>query len=427
MIAVLFITLAAAIVIGCPIAVCLGIAVMGTFLFAGTPDLIVTIPQKMFTQIDSSTLLAVPFFILSGAIMERGGISRRLIEFIQCFTRKQPASLANITTISSAFFGAISGSNPATVAAIGGVMYPEMKKAGYPNRVIGAIAASSGTLGVVIPPSIAMVTYCLVSGESVGEIFIAGIVPGVLLCIAICIVNVITCKKYQAPYTGPKLTFKEFWHAFKRGIWALLMPVIILGGIYGGICTPTEAAAIATVYAFVVSKFVFGELTWKKTFEILKSAAVSSAVVMIVISFSGAFSWCLTSKGIATALTDAVLSIFSSKVLILLMINVILLLLGLILETTAIILLVTNILLPIAIAIGYDPIMLGILMIVNTSVGMITPPMAVNLFVASGITKTPIESISKAVLPYLGAELVVLLILTYIPVITLWLPNLLFA
>lgn len=424
MIAVLFISLVVALVIGCPIGLSLGISVLCTFLYNGDFNLLVAIPQKMFTQIDSTSLMAVPFFILAGNLMERGGISKRLVMFIQTLVGRQPASLANITTVSSAFFGAISGSNPATVAAIGGVMSPELKKQGYPDDISGAIAAASGTLGVVIPPSIAMVVYCLVSGTSVGKMFMAGVVPGILLCIAICSVNVFTCRKYQPGGQGQRPTLRDIGKSFLTAVWALIMPVIILGGIYGGFCTPTEAAAIACVYSWIVSMFVFKELTWKDLFEVLKKSSQSAAIVMIVIGFSGAFSWCLTTKGITVALTNAVLTTFTSKIALLLMINVVLLLLGLILETTAIILLVTNILLPIAVSIGYDPIALGILMVVNTSIGMITPPMAVNLFVASSVTKARIESISKRIVPYLLAELVVLLLITYIPQITLWLPNL---
>lgn len=424
MIGILFGILFVMLVLGVPIAICLGIAACAGIVYSGNFNLFPAIAQRMFTQADNFTLMAVPFFILAGNIMERGGISKRLIDFIDILLRKLPGRLSCITVVASAFFGAISGSNPATVAAIGGITIPRMKEKGYPSEVSGAVAASAGTLGVVIPPSIPMVTYAVTASVSVGTMFVAGIIPGILLAIVLVGVNIFICRKYDAAETG-KITAKQVLKAFKEAILALFMPVIILGGIYGGLFTPTEAAAVACAYALVISVFVYKELKVKDIYEIIKKSAVSSAVVLFVVSMSAPFAWFMTNQNIPTRIASGVLGLFSSKVALLLMINIILLFLGCFLETQSIILLVTPILLPIATSIGLTPLALGIIIIINTSIGMITPPMAVNLFVASGIAKSSIGQISKRILPYLAAEVAALIIMTFIPAIITWLPTVL--
>jgi C4-dicarboxylate transporter DctM subunit len=380
------------------------------------------VAQRMFTSVDNFPFMAVPFFILAGNLMAKGGISKRLIGFTQILFSRMPASLANITTVSSAFFGAISGSNPATVASIGSLMVPAMKEAGYPTEKAAAVAASSGTLGVVIPPSIPMVTYAITASVSIGTMFIAGLVPGILLTIALIIVNVITCRKHEAQDTKT-YSSKEIFLAFKDAIWALIMPLIILGGIYGGIFTPTEASSVACVYAYLISTFVYKELKTSDLRGIFAGSAVSTAIVLFVVSLSAPFSWYMTSLGLPGAIAEGVLGIFHNHILILLTLNVILLFLGCFLETQSIILLMTPMLLPIAASLGMHPIALGLLIIVNTSVGMITPPMAVNLFVASSVAKISLEKISGKILPFLFAEIVVLLMMTYFPDIVMWLPN----
>lgn len=424
MIALLFGVLFLCLLIGVPISISLGVAAVAVLLAQGNPTMYPIIAQRLFTATDSFPLMAVPFFILAGNLMERGGISKRLIDFVKILLRKLPAASACITTAASAFFGAISGSNPATVAAIGGIMAPSMKQTGYPDDEIGAVAAASGTLGVVIPPSIPMVTYSITASVSVGVMFMAGLVPGLLLAVALIIVHQFRQRKYEMGM-NIKVTGREIWHAFKDALLALIMPLIILGGIYGGFFTATESAAVACVYAFIISVFVFKELKLGELKDIFVKSAKSSAIVLFVVSLSAPFAYLMTSMGMAVKIADTVVGAFQSNLLIMLMINVVLLFLGCFLETQSIILLVTPVLLPIAKSIGMDPIVLGIIIVVNTSVGMITPPMAVNLFVASSITKSPIESISKKVLPYLGAEIIVLLLLTYIPAIILALPRLL--
>ncbi len=426
MIGILFSVLFLMLILGVPIAVCLGVAVCAVIMLSGNMHLLPVVTQRMFTQADNFTLMAVPFFILAGNIMEKGGISKRLIDFIEILLRKLPGRLSCITVVASAFFGAISGSNPATVAAIGGITIPRMKKKGYPDEVAAAVAASAGTLGVVIPPSIPMVTYAVTASVSVGTMFMAGIVPGILLAIVLVFTNIAVCRKYDAP-DNTKITVREVAVSFKEALLAILMPVIILGGIYGGLFTPTESAAVACIYALVVSVFVYKELNIGDIYDILKKSAVSSAVVLFVVSMSAPFGWFMTHQNMSTAIATGVLGLLSNKYILLLMINILLLFLGCFLETQSIILLVTPILLPIATSLGLSPIALGIIIIINTSIGMITPPMAVNLFVASGIAGTSIGKISGRILIYLGVEVLALLFMTFIPSIITWLPNMLGA
>lgn len=424
MTAILFGSLFVFLLIGVPIALCLGLASIVAMIFSDNVQLFPVIVQRVFTQTDNFTLMAVPFFILAGNIMEKGGISRRLIDFIELLLRRLPGRLSCITVVASAFFGAISGSNPATVAAIGGITVPRMKKKGYPSDVAGAVAASAGTLGVVIPPSIPMVTYAVTASLSVGTMFMAGIIPGLLLAAVLCVTNIVLCSKYDAPDTS-KVTGKEVFHAFTDAILALLMPIIILGGIYSGLFTPTESAAVACVYSFIVSIFVYKELKMDGIFAIFRDTAVSSAVVLLVVGLSSPFAWFMTFEDLPSLIATSFLELFSNKMVLLLMINVILLFLGCFLETQSIILLVTPILLPIATAMGLSHVALGIIIIINTSIGMITPPMAVNLFVASGVSGSGIGAISKRIIPYLCVEVATLLVMTYIPQIITFLPNVL--
>ena len=420
---ILFIVLLVMLFFGIPIAVSMGLAVLAALNFGDgrTPSLLIV--QRMFTSLDNFPFMAIPFFILAGDMMQCGGISARLIDFIKLLLHKVPARLSVISTVGSGFFGAISGSNPATVAAIGGIMIPEMKKSGYPSAKAAAIAAASGTLGVIIPPSISMVTYSLIASVSIGTMFIGGIVPGLLLALAMVAVSMIGCYKIEKKEAG-KVTLGELVYSFLRAISALLMPVIILGGIYGKVCTPTEAAAVACVYAFIVSCLIYRELPLKNLPAVFIKSATSTAVVLLVVALSAPFSWLMTSAGIPGKITTTMISVFENKYAILLMMNAALLFLGCFLETQSIILLMTPILLPLARQFGIDPIALGLIMIVNTSIGMITPPMAVNLYVASSISGSSIESISRQVVPYFLTLVAVMLVFTYFPQILMWLPKL---
>ena len=422
----LFGFLALMLVIGIPIGVSLGLALIGV-LFAGNfTHLFPMIPQRMFTTVDNFPFMAIPLFILAGNMMSEGGMSKRMLHFVEVLLRRQPIALANTTAGASMFFGAISGSNPATVAAIGSLTIPYMKKKGYPAELAGAIAAASGTVGVIIPPSIPMVTYAVTANLSVGTMFMAGIVPGILVGLTIMIVNRFVCIKIEpANKNAPRLTFKEFWVAFREAGFTLLMPLIILGGIYGGVFTPTEAAAVSCVYAFLISILVYRELKIKQLFEVILKSARNSAIILFVISLSGPFGWFMTNQTIPAMIANTVLGTFSSKIALLFFINAVLLFLGLFLETQVVILLMTPILLPIGLSLGMSPYILGLIIVINTSIGMITPPMAVNLFVASSVSKASIEAITTRIVPYLCAEIVLLMLFTYVPQILTFFPKLL--
>lgn len=419
----LFIVLVVVLITGVPIAISMGISVLVALNFTenATPNLIMI--QRMFTSVDNFPFMAIPFFILAGDLMQTGGISTRLVNFLKMVLGRVPARLAVIDCVGSGFFGAISGSNPATVAAIGGIMVPEMKKEGYPADRAGAIAASAGCLGVIIPPSISMVTYSLVAAVSIGDMFIGGIVPGILLCLALVVVSIITCSKYEKR-SAERIPFRVMGKAFVDAIAALMMPVIILGGIYGKFCTPTEAASLACVYAFFISCVVYRELSFRDLPKIFIKSSISTAIVLLTVAMAAPFSWLMTSAGIPPKIMSTVLELFENKYVIFMMMNVTLLFMGCFLETQSIILLMTPILLPIAVQFGLHPIALGLIIVINTSIGMITPPMAVNLYVAANVSGASVENISKCILPYLFTMIGVLLLFTYLPEILMFLPNL---
>lgn len=405
-----------------PIAVALGLASMIALFFGpmATPPLLVV--QRMFTSVDSFPFMAIPFFMLAGGLMEGGGISKRLVNFSKTLIGAMPGGLGIITVVSSAFFGAISGSNPATVASIGGIMIPAMHDAGYPKDYAAAIAAAAGTLGVIIPPSIPMITYGVVSGCSIGDLFIAGLIPGVGIMLLLSFT--IWTKAKKLGLGGDRsYSLGEIATAARDAAFALLMPILVLGGIYGGVFTPTEAAAVAVVYSLFVGLFVYREFTFKDLPQIIINAGISTSVVLFVIAASSSFSWLITAGRIADSVTRAIMAISTNRFVLIFLINVLLLFLGTFLETQAIILLVAPILIPLAARIGLDPLALGIIMVVNTSVGMITPPMAVNLFVACGIAGLKIEEITKPILPLLAVEMAFCLVISNFPQILTWLPR----
>ncbi len=420
---ILFGVLLILLILDIPIGVALGMAAILSLLFGDMPTPPLVVAQRMFTSVDSFPYMAIPFFMLAGGLMESGGISKRLINFARACVGTVPGGLGIITVVASAFFGAISGSNPATVAAIGGIMIPAMIKAGYPKDFSAAVAAAGGTLGVIIPPSIPMVTYGVVAGVSIGTLFMAGFVPGIIIAIALCMVIYFSAVKMDLPKGEPR-NLKSFIGAFKEAILALIMPLIILGGIYGGVFTPTEAAAVAVIYSFFVSIFVYKELKMSDLGQVIIKAGVSTSVVFFVIATSSSFSWLITSARIPMAITQAMISFSSNKYVILFMINVLLLILGTFLETQAIILLVAPIILPLALQLGINPIVLGLIMVVNTSIGMITPPMAVNLFVACGISNLSIEKITKKIIPFLVVEIVIVLLISNLPQVIMVVPSL---
>ncbi len=422
----MFGTLFALLALGVPIAVCIGFAAIVGILAGPLPISPIVVGQRMFTAIDSFPFMAIPFFMLAGGIMEHGGISKRLIHLASAIVGSLRGGLGLITVVASAFFGAISGSNPATVAAIGGIMAPSMIKQGYKPPFAAATAAAAGTLGVIIPPSIPLITYGVVAGVSIGDLFIAGITPGLILATALCCCVSAMARKLDVP-AGDPFSLRELVSAFFESVLALFMPGIILGGIYGGVFTPTEAGAVAVAYSLIVSFCVYREMDMGKMKTIILNAGVSTAIVFFVIACSQSFAWLVNVGKVSEAIVNGMLGVTGSPVVLVLLINLILLVLGVFLETQAIILLVTPILLPIVAKIGMDPLLLGIIIIVNTSLGMITPPMAVNLFVAQGLVRehnVGLEAISRYIVPFFFTELAVVLLLSYFPGLSMGLLHL---
>lgn len=404
-----------------PVAISIGVAAIVGVSFGGLPINPVVVAQRMFTSADSFPFMAIPFFMLAGGLMEHGGISRRLVNLASSLVGGFRGGLGLITILASAFFGAISGSNPATVAAIGGIMVPEMIRKGYPPAYAAAIAAAGGTLGVIIPPSIPMITFGVVAGVSIGDLFLAGFGPGILIALSLSIVTVFQSSRMRIPLE-PKRTFRNFLSALKESALAIIMPIIILGGIYGGVFTPTEAGAVAVIYSFIVSVFVYRELSLDRLKSVIIRAGISTSIVFFVIATSQSLSWLITISRVSQAIADSMLSITSQPFLLITLINVILLIFGVFLETQAIILLLAPLFLPIVTGIGMDPLMLGVIMVVNTSVGMITPPMAVNLFVAVSLVKeynVTIEKITRNILLFLIVEIVDIIVISNLPFLSM--------
>lgn len=411
------------IALGVPVAFCLALAALGALIVQGSVPLVV-VPQRLFTAADSFALLAVPFFILAGEIMQQGGISRRLVAFANDLLGWISGGLALVSIAACAFFAAISGSGAATTAAIGGVMYPEMKKRGYSPDFAAAIQALGGTLGIVIPPSIPFVVYGIITGASVGALFLAGVIPGLLGALAYMFLAYILSRR--AGYRSERrATLGQLWHSFVDAFWGLLMPLIILGGIYGGVFTPTEAAVVATVYALLVALFVYREIGFKDLRRIFVSAGLTSAMVMLLITTASLFGWVMTRENIPQQLAKAIVSVAGTPLSFLFLVNIIYFVAGMLLDTVAIILLLVPILYPIAVQLGINPVHFGLVTVFNLGIGQITPPFGVCLFVASGISGVSLEKITMAIKPFFVLAAALILLYTYVPAISLWLPSLL--
>ncbi|UQZ91208.1 C4-dicarboxylate ABC transporter permease [Deltaproteobacteria bacterium Smac51] len=421
---ILFGTFILLILMRVPVAVSIGLSSLISLYLHPNMSLLIA-PQKMFTAVgDSFPLMAVPFFMVAGALMEKGGISRRLIRVASALVGSFTGGLALVTIMASMFFAAISGSGPATVAAIGCLMIPAMVRQGYSLPFASATQASAGYIGVIIPPSIPMITYGVVTNTSIGQLFMGGFLPGLCIGLTLMIVAVIVSKKYG--YKGTATTEKgELMAASKEAVLALLMPVIILGGIYGSVFTPTEAANVAVVYGFLISYFVYKEIKLKDLPEILKRSAISSAMVMLLIATAMVFGQLLTREGIPGQIAAFFINITSDPFVFLMITNVLLLIVGTFMETNAAIIILAPIFFPVIMDLGINPVHFGIVMTINLAIGMITPPLGVNLFVACGITKMKIEALIKANWGYLFASLLALTLLTYFPKITMLLPELL--
>lgn len=404
-----------------PVAVGIGIASLPVVIDSGAS--VMYIVQRMFAALDSFALLAIPFFILAGMLMEGGGISKRIINFANVCVGNNYGGLAVVTIVAAMFFAAVSGSGSATTAALGAILIPAMVKKGYDVRFASATTATASQIGVIIPPSIPMVLYCVGTNNSIGTLFIAGFVPGIMIGLTLIVYAKITSKKRE--YAGDrKYSGKEKLDAFKDAIWALMMPVIILGGIYSGIFTPTEAAAVACIYAIIIAVFVYREMKISDLPRVFFKAAITIAVLMIIQSTAGLFSAALTYTRVPQAVAEFFLSVAGTKVIFLLIVTVLLFFCGMFLDGGPVMIILAPILAPVAVAMGVDPIHFGIIMVVNSAIGQITPPFGVNLFVASQVAGIKMESMIKELIPYIAIVFADVLLLTFIPQISLFLPKL---
>ncbi|MGO4886649.1 TRAP transporter large permease [Anaerobacillus sp. MEB173] len=420
---ILFVLLAVFLLLSVPIGIAIGLSVLFAILFDDklTPQFLV---QRMFSSLDLFPLMAVPFFILAGSIMMRGSMARRLLDLSRSLVGHVTGGMAQISVLTSMFYGALSGSSPATVAAVGGVMIPSMEKEGYSKPFATAVNTAAGCLGVMIPPSIPLIIYGAATGTSVGDLFIAGIIPGLLVGVALMIVSYLISRKRGYRGTGKRSTFKEFLVALNNAKYSLLVPIIVLGGIYGGITTPTEAAVIAVVYSLIIEAFVHRDLGWSQLFDSLRQTTVTSASIFLVVATATVLAQTLTFYNVPNQIVTMLTGITESTILMLLIINVFLLIMGTFMDALANILILGPLLLPVVQAYGVDPVHFGILMIVNLSLGFLTPPVGVNLYVGCGISNISIERLSVAIIPFLLACIVTLLMITYLPQISLWLPGL---
>ncbi|MDO4488356.1 MAG: TRAP transporter large permease [Eubacteriales bacterium] len=411
-----------------PIAVSLGTSCITVFqsFFPGR-DMTSMLAQATVTSIDSFSLLAIPFFMLVGSLMEGGGIAQKLIDVANMITGKKAGGLANAAIVASCFFAAISGSGPATAAAIGGIMCGAMQAQGYSKGYSGAIIAAGSTIGPVIPPSIPMIMYGITVGVSVSYMFMGGIIPGLLMGVVLMIWNSIVSKKrgYYNKDSEDNLTGKEKLQILVRAIPAILMPIIVLGGIYSGVFTPTESAIIGCVYSIIVSVFVYKSLTWKSFTKAVFNAGITSATIMVLFGAANTFGRLLTMFGVPQMMTDFMYSISENPAVIMLILNVFLLIIGMFLDTISSILLFAPIFAPIAMQIGFDPLHFGIIMVINLCIGMITPPMGGNLFVAQRVSNSTFEEIFKDTFPMIIVLYALLVVLIFVPEITMFLPRLL--
>ncbi len=407
---------------GLPIAISLGVAAVASLFLQGFP--LSVLPTVIYASLGKFTLLAIPFFILAGVIMEYAGISKRLVRLADVFVGHVRGGLAVITVIVACFFAAISGSGPATVAAVGTILIPAMIEAGYDKGFAASLMAASGNVGIIIPPSIAFVVYGVLAEVSIGRLFMAGILPGILLGLCLVAVSLLLLRKKGNNLVPRKASsWTERWGAFRDALWGLLAPVIILGGIYGGIVTPTEAAGIAVVYGLFVGIFVYREIRLKDLGRLLVDASVGSAVVMFIIAFASIFAWVLTTSHFAKDISESLLSVTTNKILLLLIINGILLVAGCFIDAASAFYIFLPIMLPVIRQIGVDPIVLGVFMTMNLAVGMTTPPVGLDIFMASNISGVSLKEISVKVMPFMAASLVAVALATFLPSLSLWLPN----
>ena len=405
--------------LGFPIYIALGIGTLAALNMAGMPALV--LPQKLFAGMNSSSLLAIPFFILAGNIMSRS-ITVKLIDIANAIIGWIRGSVAVVTVLASALFGAISGSGVATASAIGGITIPAMQREGYPSEFSTAIASLSSILGPIIPPSITLIVYASITNVSVSQLFMGSVIPGILLAGSLIVYALVYGKRNNLP-AHEKQTPKQIGHAFKEGIWALLMPIIILGGIFGGIFTPTEAAAVAVVYALIISLTVYRDMKLSELPQVFVEASVSTATIMMMVGLSKASSYVVVTSGLPQQLLDVFTSITSNRIVILLLLNLLFLIIGMLMEANAAIIMMTPILMSLLTAFNIDALQFGIVMSFNLCIGLVTPPVGLCLLICNQIAKTRLMKALKAMMPMLLISVIVLMLITYIPVLTTWLPS----
>jgi C4-dicarboxylate transporter DctM subunit len=406
---------------GMPISISLGLSSILSILFFGR-DSIASMALKIFETSEHFTLLAIPFFILGGVLMSTGGVAKRLIRFSIACVGHMRGGLAIASILACTFFAAVSGSSPATVVAVGSIMIAAMTKAGYPLRFASGVICNAGTLGILIPPSIVMVVYCAVTEQSVGRMFLAGIVPGLLLAFILMVSVYIYARIVDLPALK-RATFKELVVSAKDAIWGFILLFIIMGGIYGGVFTPTEAAAVAAFYAMLVSVFIYKDITIKDLPRVFIDASKSTTMLMFIVANAMLFAHVLTTERIPQLMAEQILNAGLSPLMFLLLVNIILIIAGDFMEPTAIILILTPVFFPIAMKLGIDPIHLGIMLVVNMEIGMVTPPVGLNLFVTSAITGQTLVQVLRGALPWMTILVVYLGIITYFPKISTVLPD----
>ncbi len=418
MLAILFICLVVFAAVSIPIGIAMGLGTLICLIFATNIDPVM-IAQNAFAGIDSFSLMAIPFFMLAGNFMRYGGISKRLLDLADNIVGFFTGGLGAITTVTAMFFAAISGSGPATVSAIGAFMIPEMEDKGYDKGYATALSAAAGTIGVIIPPSIPFVIYGVATNTSIGDLFKAGILPGIMMGVALCIYNWMVCKKHGWKGNGRRFDFGALGKSFVKAFWAILSPAIILGGIYSGYFTPTEAAAVSCVYTFIIGTFVYKEIRWKEFVECMKDTVIISGATSFIVGMSTSFSYVMTLEQVPATVSDFVLGLSSNKILVLLLINVFLLIVGMFMDNISSCTILAPILLPVAAALGVNPVHFGIIMTMNLAIGFITPPYGVNLFVGSSVAHLPYEKVVKWIWAFIATIVIVLLLTTFIPALSL--------
>lgn len=397
---------------GLPVAIVIGAATMTALHMANTS--LMAVPQQMFSGINSFALVAVPMFILAGDVMAQGEISKRLVAFADSLFGFIKGGLSIVSVFAGMFFAAISGSGAATTAAVGASLVPELKRKGYDPASAASLIAASGTIGVVIPPSVPMIIYAVIAQESVAKLFLNGFIPGVAMGVGLIVVALIQGHRRAYP-RGTALHLRTIWRSFVAASWGLMAPLIILGGIFSGIFTPSEAAVIAVNYAILISFVIHRDMTLKRLYDIVIRAGVTTAVIMFVIAASSVLSWTLSSWQVPGQIASAALSLSSNPYVLLLLVMAVILVAGVFLETASALIILTPMLLPLAAQLGLDTVHFGIIIVVGLAIGMVTPPVAINLFVASSIAGLPIERIARAVLPYLATLLLVYLLIAFVP------------